>query len=204
MCCLNVCNNAAKVNCFCLFKYLVWIFFSLKVNYENSPMKSVSLRKLMIVISFLKRLSTGSFLFFFLNLKQVCRRVIIYQRGSRSRPTVRSPIKTPACRSPTLDWTVKQQSRYLSILVSSSLVSALSLLLACMSYCYVCDVRLPNYRRPSEFDSFESAIRGERHNAIGRKAAGRLLQRQGSSPLWPWGLQVARLWSNLWRLSSIP
>lgn len=55
------------------------------------------------------------------------------------------------------------------------------------------NVRLPDYRRHSEFDSFKPAIRGERYNAVGREAAGRLLQRQGPPPLWPWGLQVARL-----------
>lgn len=51
----------------------------------------------------------------------------------------------------------------------------------------------PDYRRTSQFDSVESAVGDERNHSSGRETAGCFLQRQGSSPVRPWGLQVARL-----------
>lgn len=68
-------------------------------------------------------------------------------------------------------------------------------LLFVLSFAFIWKMRrsFPDYRRTSQFDSVESAVGDERNHSTGRETAGRFLQRQGSSPVRPWGLQVARL-----------
>jgi len=77
-------------------------------EFKNIFTQTATQEKATSVASLLNHLSFGIFpSFFFFNFKQACRQVIICHHGSRSRRILRNPTRTPACQSPTPDWTVK-------------------------------------------------------------------------------------------------